>query len=86
VRFFSALFVVLQRSAPAFLSYFRGMSMYAVPKEFFGRILFSVTVSVSFFICSRDTCWEWRICAGAAPSIPSDFLLRDLLVSIRCTW
>jgi peptidoglycan/LPS O-acetylase OafA/YrhL len=49
VRFFAALFVVLHHSAPAFLNYFRGMSMYAVPKEFFGRILFSVTVSVSFF-------------------------------------
>ena len=49
MRFFAALFVVLHHSAPAFLNYFRGMSMYAVPKEFFGRILFSVTVSVSFF-------------------------------------
>ncbi|HWW97715.1 MAG TPA: acyltransferase [Edaphobacter sp.] len=49
VRFFAALFVVLHHSAPAFLDYFRGMSMNVVPKDFFGRILFSVTFSVSFF-------------------------------------
>jgi peptidoglycan/LPS O-acetylase OafA/YrhL len=49
VRFFAALFVVLHHSAPAFLVYFRGMSFCAVPKDFFSRILFSVTFSVSFF-------------------------------------
>ena len=49
VRFFAALFVVLHHSAPAFLTHFRGMSMYVVPKDFAGRILFSFTFSVSFF-------------------------------------
>jgi peptidoglycan/LPS O-acetylase OafA/YrhL len=49
VRFFAALFVLFHHSAPAFLTYFRGMSMYVVPKDFAGRILFSFTFSVSFF-------------------------------------
>ncbi len=49
VRFFAALFVVLHHSAPAFLNYFRGMSMYVIPKDFAGRILFSFTFSISFF-------------------------------------
>ena len=49
VRFFAALFVVLHHSVPAFLTHFRGMSMYVVPKDFAGRILFSFTFSVSFF-------------------------------------
>ncbi len=49
VRFFAALLVVFHHSAPAFLSYFRGMGMSAVPKDFAGRILFSFTFSVSFF-------------------------------------
>ncbi len=49
VRFFAALFVVLHHSAPAFLPYFHGMSFYAVPGDFFGRILFSFTFIVSFF-------------------------------------
>lgn len=49
VRFFAALFVVLHHSASAFLNYFRGMSMYVIPKDFAGRILFSFTFSISFF-------------------------------------
>jgi peptidoglycan/LPS O-acetylase OafA/YrhL len=49
VRFFAALLVVLHHSAPAFLVYFRGMSLSAVPEDFFGRILFSLTFIVSFF-------------------------------------
>jgi peptidoglycan/LPS O-acetylase OafA/YrhL len=49
VRFFAALLVVLHHSAPAFLSYFHGMSLSAVPDDSLGRILFSFTFSVSFF-------------------------------------
>jgi peptidoglycan/LPS O-acetylase OafA/YrhL len=49
LRFFAALVVVLHHSAPAFLTYFRGMSFYAVPRDIFGRVLFSFTFIVSFF-------------------------------------
>jgi len=49
VRFFAALLVVLHHSAPAFLTYFHGMSLSTVPEDSLGRILFSFMFSVSFF-------------------------------------